>query len=160
MISFDKIRNSAPNKAFRGRVASFDPGETTGSALFYASDTIELQVSKQLKTWPLESAVHQLTQHLLTFKPDVVVMESYRVYSWKTDQHSNSDIPTIQIIGCLKTLCIQQNIPFIQQSAQVAKQFVTDDKLEQWGFYKVGERHSRDAIRHGCYYLLFGKPDK
>jgi hypothetical protein len=41
--------------------------------------------------------------------------------------------------------------------ASQAKAFVTDQKLKEWGFWKEGMRHSRDAIRHGLYFLLFYK---
>jgi hypothetical protein len=43
------------------------------------------------------------------------------------------------------------------QMATTAKTFVTDEKLKQWGFWQEGMRHSRDAIRHGLYFLLFYK---
>jgi hypothetical protein len=85
-------------------------------------------------------------------------MESYQVYDWKKDEHSFSQVPTLQVIGCIKTICKILHIPYYSQTAQVAKHFCTDEKLEQWGMWKRGERHARDAIRHGCYWLLFGKP--
>lgn len=157
MMPFAQIFKSSPNKDFRGTLATFDPGETTGFSFWSINDEPKLIASKQLKTWPIEDAVHQFQDVLLAFKPAIVILESYRVYGWKTDEHSFSDIPTVQIIGCLKTICIQHNTPYHSQSAQIAKQFCTDDKLEVWGFWKKGERHSRDAIRHGAYFILFGK---
>ena len=30
-------------------------------------------------------------------------------------------------------------------------------KLKKWNMYRKGERHARDAIRHGAHFLLFGK---
>ena len=35
-----------------------------------------------------------------------------------------------------------------------AKGFVTDAKLKEWGLWQDGLRHSRDAIRHGIYFLV------
>lgn len=43
----------------------------------------------------------------------------------------------------------------IKQMAVTAKNFCTDDKLKQWGFWQAGQKHARDSIRHGCYFLLF-----
>ena len=49
------------------------------------------------------------------------------------------------------------NIPTHKQMASTAKTFATDKKLREWGFWERGMRHARDAIRHGCYFLLFYK---
>ncbi len=157
MMPFEQIFRSSPNKSWRGRLSTFDPGETTGFSHWDVTDDgPKLLSAKQLKTWPEEDAVHQFTDNLLAYKPSLVVFEAYRVYGWKTDQHSFSDVPTIQIIGILKCLCIQNNLPWFSQTAQIAKQFCTDQKLEEWGFWQKGERHSRDAIRHAAYFILFG----
>src|SRR5688572_13508130 len=134
MMTFNQIRSQAPYKQFRGTVLSFDPGETTGMACFVAGEEVQLAASKQLKTWPLQDAIPTLSHVLTNYKPTIVVFELYRVYNWKTDQHANSEVPTLQVIGCLKTLCILQGLPFIAQQAQIAKQFVTDEKLERWGY--------------------------
>lgn len=160
MMSFDQVYVGAhpdPSQRFRGRLGCFDPGETTGLAIFQATgEKVTLEQVHQLQTWGIDKAVKSFETVLLTNQLDAIVYESYRVYGWKTDEHSFSDIPTLQIIGCLKTLCVQQGIPFFDQSAQVAKQFVSDEKLERWGFYREGLRHGRDAMRHGCYFLTFG----
>jgi len=36
--------------------------------------------------------------------------------------------------------------------AGLAKTFANDDKLEAWGFWRKGQKHARDAIRHGIYF--------
>jgi hypothetical protein len=48
------------------------------------------------------------------------------------------------------------NITYNMQTAQQAKNFVTDELLQHWGFYERGQRHSRDSMRHALYFLLFG----
>lgn len=160
MMSFDQIYVGAhpdPAQRFVGRLGCYDPGETTGYALYEATGSlVHLREARQLKTWGIHDAVKSFTENLEQTQPDAIVYESYRVYGWKTDEHSFSDIPTLQVIGCLKTLAVQRKIPFFDQSAQQAKQFVSDEKLERWGFYKEGLRHARDAMRHGCYFLTFG----
>lgn len=47
-----------------------------------------------------------------------------------------------------------QPISIDYQMAVQAKGFVTDERLKEWGFWLPGMRHSRDAIRHGIYWLL------
>lgn len=165
MMTFDDIRNTHQKdwlfeKRFFGDVLAFDPGETTGICHAHVyPDRTEIITQNQIKSWPLEEAVKTFSWELKRACPKLVVFERYGVYSWKTQQHTNSDVPTLQVIGCLKTLCIQHSIPYIQQTAQIAKQFVTDDKLQKWGFDPKGKRHARDATRHACYFLLFGNKE-
>ena len=88
-------------------------------------------------------------------------MEEYRVYRWRAKQHAGSDLLTARIIGGIEMACSALlgygHIPIIKQPAHVAKNFVSDDKLQAWGFYERGQKHANDAIRHACYWQLFGK---
>lgn len=160
MLSFNDIRNRSQKseKRYKGVLLTFDPGHTTGYSVWQCSeDAVNIIDTGQVPTWANEDLqITEVSRLFEKYKPNTVVMESYQIYEWKADDHSWSQIPTIQVIGCIKTLCIQLNIPYFSQTAQVAKQFCTDPKLESWGFFVKGKRHARDAIRHGCYYLLFG----
>lgn len=141
-------------KLLEGNLLALDPGETTGYCIFNPQGVLIAQ--GQERTWPLESCIPVISKLLEAYQPKAVVFESYQVYSWKTEDHSWSQIPTVQVIGCVKTLIILANISYFQQTAQVAKQFVSDQRLKDWNMWFVGIRHARDAIRHACYFLLFG----
>ncbi len=161
--SFNKFciaaQNAKKTKRFTGTLLALDPGETTGWTTFtYDKDRDQYTMLEcgQATTFPMEQSVESLQNLLKKFKPDHVVFERYAVYEWKTDSHAWSDVPTLRVIGCIQTLCIQQGIPYSEQTAQVAKNFCTDSKLMTWGFYDRAQRHSRDAIRHATYYLMFG----
>lgn len=158
MLTFDEIRikSQKPENRFIGKILALDPGETTGYCVMNAeAEKVSIIEADQVKTWPLETGVGAL-DHLLTIhQPDMIVFESYQVYEWKSQDHTWSQIPTVQVIGCVKTLCIQRALNYHTQTAQVAKQFCTDQKLEEWKMWLAGKRHARDAIRHACYYLLF-----
>ena len=152
-----KTRQARNTKRFisRGTITlCFDPGHTTGYAVFSG---LHLMESGEIVTKPIEKAVHNI-QHLMEVKqPDIVVMEDYRVYKWKTEHHGGSELLTTRVIGCIETFCVINGVAnIIKQPAHIAKGFCKDSKLKEWGFYKKGERHARDAIRHGCYFLLFG----
>ena len=135
----------------------FDPGHTTGFAVFHGTDLFE---SGEVRTEPIEVGVREIERLISSYEPDIVVMEDYRVYQWKTKQHGGSELLTTRVIGCIETFCvINFIIHIVKQPAHTAKGFCTDAKLRAWGFYKKGERHARDAIRHGCYFLLFGAID-
>lgn len=156
---FRKAANLAKKvKPFSGTLLSLDPGETTGWASFSATaEVCALEDQGQIKTWPQHDMVTEMTKLLDRVQPTMVVHEIYAVYEWKTDDHAWSQVPTLHVIGCIETLCIQRGIPFHSQTAQIAKNFCTDDKLKAWNYYIKGARHARDAIRHGTYYLLFGQ---
>jgi hypothetical protein len=153
----EAVRVKKGLRPFTGRLLALDPGETTGWSLWENNGLVDCG---QKKTWPLTHAIDSF-QELLTLHPTIIVFESYQVYEHKLEEHTWSRVPTIQVIGCLKTLVLLHGrvfgqIPYTTQTAQVAKGFCTDDKLKQWGFWQQGMRHARDSIRHGAYYLLFG----
>jgi hypothetical protein len=155
------IRSKRPQNAwFIGTLLALDPGETTGWSLWTSTqEHIILLDSGQLKTWPMDAATDGLWKLLIDHQPNFITYEAYNVYSWKRDQHVGSDVPTIQVIGCIQTLARMRSIPMNTRNAQTAKTFVTDDKLRAWGFYSRGQRHSRDSMRHGLYYIMFGHKD-
>lgn len=157
-----------PGGLFTGVLLALDPGETTGWSIWEcntASTFVRMHSCGQLDTWDKEaSSIVNCVRNfpaLVSAAQEIgsieVVMESYRVYEWKADSHSWSDVPTLRIIGSMETRLIDANIPYTFQTAQVAKRFVTDELLKQWGFYERGQRHSRDSMRHALYYILFGK---
>lgn len=146
---------------FTGYLLAVDPGHTTGVSVFYHDDEkTQLVYADQPKTWPFESAPAEFTR-ILDAYPNIgfCVYEAYNIYDWKLEQHSFSEVPTIQVIGCLKTLLCQRKIPFAWHSAQIGKGFCSDRKLEVWNLWLPALVHARDSIRHGCHYLLFGGRD-
>lgn len=146
---------------YNGILLSLDPGETTGWAVWrsYTGEEITLLGQGQIPTWPIERCVEEMTR-LFESYPHIkhVVHETYAIYEWKSSDHSWSQVPTVQVIGSILTLCVQRQLTYSSQTAQIAKNFCTDDKLKYWDVYEKGLRHSRDAVRHGIYFLLF-RPD-
>lgn len=154
-----RIRSQPVERRWLGHLLSLDPGHTTGYAIWNATqEFVQLVEVGHLSTWVNDDIrLGPLCDVLRRYRIDCTVMESYQVYEWKTQDHSWSQVPTLQVIGGIKIILQQHAIPYCNQTAQVAKQFCTDDKLRQWGFYKESLRHARDAIRHGAYFLLFRK---
>jgi hypothetical protein len=158
----DKIRQNRGVRAFSGRLLSLDPGEMTGWTVWDCipgEDDVRI-AHGQLACWPMSDFVPNFTWLLDTYQPTQVVYESYHIYDWKLDTHSFSDVPTLRIIGGMETCLIQRSISYTYQTAQVAKGFVTDDRLKQFGYWETGLKHSRDAHRHAIYYLCFGETVK
>ncbi len=131
----------------------FDPGHTTGWCAF---EGIELKERGQIDTQSIDVATPSIMELFDIWVPNVVIYEDYRIYKWRQKHHVGSELMTTQVIGCIKTISAIGGIPTFTQPAQIAKAFCTDKKLKAWGFYDKGQRHSNDAVRHGCYAILFG----
>ena len=140
-------------------VLAFDPGHTTGWAMF---ENGTLHECGEIDTSDMITAVKEIDLIIGSYSPTVVVMEDYRVYRWRAKHHIGSELLTVQVIGAIQTIAIQEGITDIfQQPAHIAKGFCTNAKLQEWEFYQEhGDKHANDAIRHGCYYLLFGPIQK
>lgn len=146
------VEHARPRAQFRERLLCLDPGITTGWALF---DGLDLVDGGQWSTeYPADlanaiAALHSEAHlHRLLF-------EEYRIRGNKFKEHVGSEVPTIQNIGAIKVVADELGIPWAKQSAGMAKGFATDVKLRRWGLYQPNQRHFVDAIRHGCYWLLF-----
>lgn len=161
------VRKQKSIVPFVGRLLALDPGETTGWSIWDSHDGgtyYELTALGQMASWdkddnartPIHLVASNFPKLLKEYDPSHVVYETYRVYDWKSDDHKWSDVPTLRIIGSIETRLLDAQVPYSYQTAQVAKNFVTDDLLKHWGFYQRGQRHSRDSMRHGIYRILFG----
>ena len=158
-----KIRTKTSNAnastpPFEGTVLALDPGETTGlTQIIHYHDRTILRHLEQIPGWPLDDFIQAAKAGQYFQGISHCVYEAYHVYSWRLDEHRFSEIPTIQIIGCIKTLCIQQGIPYSTQTAQVGKGFFTDERLKQFDLYFPGKPHARDSLRHAAQFLTFGQ---
>jgi hypothetical protein len=153
-----KVRVARKVKPFEGRLLSLDPGQTTGWTVWDCipgNDDVRI-AHGQLQSWVMKDGVRNFAGLLDQYNPTFCVYESYHIYDWKLESHSFSDVPTLRIIGGIETQLLQRGIPYTHQSAQVAKTFVTDDRLQQFGYWEKGLKHSRDAHRHAIYFLCFG----
>lgn len=155
MIAFAELLKKRRGEQFiaPATLLCLDPGETTGWAVF---ENGKLTAAGQAKT--KEGGWETIAKLFDDVMPTHVIFENYRVYAHKLERHSNSEVYTLRLVGVIEFLCdVIHNISRYDQMAYQAKGFVSDDKLKDWDFYKPGYRHARDAIRHGCYFLLFDK---
>lgn len=151
------LKDIIPHINKRSRVLAFDPGETTGICYMR-----EMEIKPfQLDTGPddFDHAIAILQDCINTYTADCIVIEDYRVYSWKSDDHKFSNLHTPQLIGVIRTLAHQTAVSKVAlRMAVTAKQFVTDDKLKSWGIWEQtrAQKHARDAVRHAVYQKVFG----
>jgi hypothetical protein len=150
---FERLRGT---KKVPARLLCLDPGKTTGWCLF--------EQGKLTRHGHVENCYNDTnidTTGLLNLfeeiEPDFILYEDYKIYDHKLERHSFNPVFTLRLIGAIETYIQMNKIKSHKQMAVTAKNFCTDDKLKQWGFWQTGMRHARDAIRHGCYFLLFYK---
>lgn len=155
-VSFSELFELARGEAkVPKRILVLDPGETTGFAIFEDNQLVR---SGQISTVQDKEVYWEKLYFLMTHeKYNYVVCEDYRIYQHKLARHSFSPVLTLRIIGGIDLLATLYGVPIHYQMATQAKGFVTDAKLKEWGFWAHGQNHARDAIRHGCYFLLFHK---
>lgn len=155
-MNWGEFRQKAGRSNPPGLLLCLDPGETCGWARFLDGNLVDCGQLPLGKTGQ-EELFNFIKGAVLGSEGDTtVVCENYKVYEHRKDQHVGSDVVTLQYIGVIKLACSLMSLPLVMQMAWQAKQFQTDDKLKQWGLYQVAMKHANDAIRHGCYYILFG----
>lgn len=139
------------------RVLGLDPGGTVGWSIMEGCKLIANGQTPGYDDSTGKIDWDSIEHLLIDSKPDIIVCEDYKVYAHKLQQHTFSSVPTLRIIGMIEYFCHKHGIPLYYQMAMQAKGFVTDDKLKSWNLWQRGQRHSRDSIRHICYFLVFNK---
>lgn len=153
------------------KVLAIDPGEHVGMATvcvgaqpFINVDLAQISglgtVNVNTVQGPEASivrAAHLIEETISAQTPDIVILESYRIYSWKAKEHTWASLFTPRLIGAIEYICDRCQVVLRKQSPQ-QRTFVTDDKLKAWDLYdaSVGIHHARDALRHAIVHLLFG----
>lgn len=147
------------------KILSFDPGVTTGYAIF--------EFPNDLETIPLDGTsqkflceggeLKKYNEFRKIFKKDridLVVIESFKLYPHKAKAKTLSNFPTVEIIGVIKFLSFINNIPLIEQGANT-KKFYDNKKLRMCGLFERGQSpHLRDAYRHALYAFDFNSEVK
>lgn len=153
---YDLLQRLRGDKKTPERLLVFDPGKTTGWSLFENGRLTKFgHVEECFDDKNIDSTkIISLCEEI---QPDFILYEDYKVYSHKLERHTFSSVFTLRLIGVIETYAQMKNIPTHKQMATTAKNFATDEKLKRWGFWQQGMKHARDAIRHGCYFLLFYK---
>lgn len=133
------------------RFLALDPGETTG-VCFWDGHKLSLT---QWDTRDIGTAFNGLMHVLLSDEYDHVRYEDYKVYAWKTADHSFASLHTPQWIGAIRVACHLADVIVSEKMAQQAKAFWTDGKLKLCDLYEAGLKHARDAERHMLFMMAF-----
>lgn len=99
--------------------------------------------------------------------PDVIVIESYRLFGHKSKQQIGSQLETPQLIGYLEMVAYELNTPVFFQDPSTKSRHADDilartgviEKRGQYYYYKgvITNLHQRDALRHLIYFYKYGR---
>lgn len=128
------------------RFLALDPGKSTGYAYFKANG--EYLAGGTIRGY--ESA-YEWFQTIPWNQLDSVIVEDFRLYTWKAQQQSWSRLETVKLIGAVEILGKMNNIPVVLQSP------AHKPIAYMWAGLKVPKNHDMshetDAFVHGVYYL-------
>lgn len=157
------------------RVIAFDPGGTTGVCEIAPANAprstpnaspIERIESYQIRgdhntqlleiAHTIQSAYasdQRLNQPNTLATSTIVVCEWYTIYPHKLQEHVNSDVPTLRLIGLIEYLCLRHSLTLVKHSAANMKRNVPLEVLKAFGLHQPNQTHANDATRHAILYL-------
>lgn len=154
LLTLSELLDRSGRKPPYGRFLAIDPGLTTGIAFFDGTQVIRIE---QVGGCELPEGQQKILSLISHSKPERIVIEKFILYPWRLKNLSYNEMITPQIIGVVKMQAFKMDTPISEQTAAQGKAFFTDKRLRQLSLYYPGKKHANDAIRHGCYYLLFGE---
>lgn len=134
-------------------ILGIDPGETTGWC-FFDPDNIKGCSCGEIPA----ASVFDIE---CLFQPEVVVVvESFRLYPWKSEAMSWNRFIPVEVIGIVKGFCRVRQVEYLEQPASI-KQIVTRPMLTAFDLWRKtrGKPHARDAARHALYHYMRLAPD-
>jgi hypothetical protein len=120
------------------RVIAFDPGEITGIAKY---------ADKLITTEHIKIDLMAIEKCVLDFKPDIVVIEEFKLYPSKAKHLVWNQMYPAQVIGVIKLAAKKLDVPVIMQAATIKKFSTTE------GCPKDSNIHEKDAYMHLWFYM-------
>lgn len=130
---------------------ALDPGTATGWATFDSEGTAT--------NYGTAATHDELMQELDKFtesnRPDVVIIESFKLFNRKAKQQSGSDMPASQAIGIIKVYASRWGAKVVMQDPSIKPIAQKWSGMKPVGAHK--NSHWVDAMNHGIYYLVKNK---
>jgi len=124
------------------RLLAVDPGISSGYAL-YDGNKLEFGV---VELW------HGLDALIDRFKPDVVIVENFRLFPHMAKSLANNTFLTVRVIGVVQYICELRGIKLIEQEPSVKMGYPIRKPREM-------AEHAKDSVQHIIHYLMqHGEP--
>jgi hypothetical protein len=125
---------------------AIDPGKQTGYAWF--KDDGNVDFTGKVKEY---DAAFDWLKSIDFSKLKAVIVEDFRLYSWKSQEQSWSRLETVKLIGAIEVFAKLGGAPVVLQGANI----------KSIGYMYAGLKvpknhdmsHETDAFVHGVYYL-------
>ncbi len=158
VIAIDPSGNFLEGKGTSG-IALFDGGNLV--------DTLTIKASEYSSAEEYWIAHRDTIESISALRSCDLVCESYKLQKHKAMQQSGSWLETPQLIGYLRAIFWGNGMSLVFQDPTIKTRF-NDSVLEKLGviekkgrlYFRNGKpitMHERDAIRHGMYYIRYGK---
>lgn len=135
------------------RVLAFDPGHTTGWAVFDEgpdNKSHKLIARGIIKDW------HGLKELFDEYTPNAIVYEIFRLYAWKASYKTWDTFLEVEVIGVIRYLAETYGVFIHGQTPADGKHFYGDKKLKDMNLYQ-SVTHINDATSHALFFLTFNK---
>lgn len=139
---------------FMFRVLAFDPGGTTGWALYDRTDDSfwSGQMGPEDHHLELLDAIDLSCKDIDAF---YLVTESFE---YRNTSRPGLVLASKEYIGIMKLYRQKHGCNFTEQTASKAKGFVRDTHIKKLGLWSPGNKHAMDAMRHLIFFLI-NNPD-
>lgn len=139
-------------------IVSFDPGKTTGVVVAHweSGRHFDLLLTGVI---PWNDRFTQTKDVISHYKPEYIVIESFRLYPHKAQSQIGKDFPSAQMIGIIETYAHDHGLlaGVRLQPANVRSSVkVIDDHKRMVG----ASPHVNDAYRHLRYYIIVNLPNE
>lgn len=126
---------------------AIDPGDTTGWATFRVDGS-----AITYGQWTGKEAVYDNLVQMLHDEPiQLIILEDFRLYPWKSMEQAWSQLNTVRIIGAIECICTLRKLKYVLQSTSVKPLGYRYAGIQPPKNHK--ESHGPDAYVHGVYYL-------
>ena len=140
-------------KMTANRIISIDPGDHIG--IVYCTYSIDNPMSVKGTTFEGSDRNMKLWDLLNDFKPDVIIFEQFALRPGMATKLAGNKFITCEVIGVIKYVCTELNIPIVEQAPSVKKYFggfKSDwEQVKQTPGFKLTE-HVKDAYQHLKYF--------
>lgn len=146
------------------RILAIDPGEKHCGLAYFEDTDSEWHV---VSSWEEEPDECVMTAYRLMTEEglNVLVVEEFRLYPWKSEQQGFSQIKTVEVIGVLRYLHMRAAalleghgaLPVTEwreQGASIKKPTAAICNAKGIKTTPKSNRHMKDAQLHGWYYIL------
>jgi hypothetical protein len=139
------------------QVLAFDPGGTTGWAIFCVHPDAmegdpEIPIAPNIEWWTagqftggIHEQADEMVELVASWPSARLVTESFKL------RQAHAELSPVEL-NAIVSWAVRPRY-FVFQNPALAMGMVTDDRQKDWGFWIPGKEHARDAVKHGLTFL-------